>query len=310
MKQFDMNLQLFAAEDGVITAANMKKVREVDFVEQFAGTSLKKLMEALGVTRKIPMMEGTTMYAYTTVGYLEDGMVDEGDVIPLSQYVRRKEPVGEIGLKKWRKAVTAEAIKKSGYDEAMRETDARMLNDIQKGIRADFFNFLTAIGSEPVQGETLQAVLAKLWGSLQVLFEDDAVDPVFFINPLTVAEYMATASVTVQTAFGLNYITDFLGLGTVVMSSYVPQGTVYATAKDNLILYYLTLDGDVARAFDLTVDETGFVGMHTAQTDDRAQIETLVMSGVQFLVEYIDGVVTGEIAGASGGGSDNDGGLI
>lgn len=291
-----MNLQLFAAEANAVMTDHMTKVREVDFVNRFAGLSLRKLTEALGIARKIPMMEGTTMYVYRTAGTLEDGVVAEGDVIPLSLYRRTREAVGEITLKKWRKAVTAEAIKKSGYEEALRETDEKMLNDIQKGIRTDFFNYITTLGGTAVSGDSLQAVLAQLWGRLQGLFEDDAVKPVFFLNPLTVADYLATAPITLQTAFGMNYITDFLGLGTVIMSSLVPQGKVYATAEENLVLYYLTMNGDVQRAFGLTTDETGFVGIHTSQTDDRAQIETLVMSGIRFMVEIADGVVTGQIA--------------
>ena len=67
-----------AAETNLITTAQMKKVREVDFVNQFTHNSLNKLIEALGVTRKIPMMEGTTMYVYSVTGTLEDGTVPEG----------------------------------------------------------------------------------------------------------------------------------------------------------------------------------------------------------------------------------------
>lgn len=290
-----MNLQLFAAETNAVMADHMTKVREVDFVNRFTGMNLMKLMEALGVTRRVPMMEGTTLYIYKTTGTLQGGAVDEGDVIPLSRYERQKTPVGEITLKKWRKAVTAEAIKKSGYDEAIRLTDEKMLSDIQKGIRTDFFTFLTGLGGTPETGAGLQAVLAKLWGKLQVLFEDDAVEPVFFLNPLTVADYLSTASITIQTAFGMNYVEDFLGLGTVVMSSLVPENKVYATARENLVMYYLSMNGDVQRAFNLTTDDTGFVGIHTSQTDNRAQIETLVMSGIKFLVEYAGGVVAGQI---------------
>ena len=293
---FNLNLQLFAAESNAVMSTHMTKVREVDFVTQFSHNSLKKLMEALGVARKIPLMEGTALYVYKTTGTLQSGGVTEGEVIPLSQYQRTRQPVGEISLKKWRKAVTAEAIKKSGYDEALRETDAKMLSDIQKSIRSDFFGFITALGGDAVETESLQEALAQLWGKLQVLFEDDAVEPVFFLNPLTVADYLATASITIQTAFGMNYVRDFMGLGTVVLSGQIPEGKVYATACDNLVMYYLSMDGDVARAFNLTTDESGYIGMHTSQTDNRAQIETLVMSGIQFMVDFADGVVKAEIA--------------
>ena len=284
------------AETNLIKAAQMRKVREVDFVEQFGGNIIPKLMEALGVARKIPMMEGTTMYVYKTTGTLQSGSVPEGEIIPLSQYERTKEAVGEITLKKWRKAASAEAIKKSGYEEAVTMTDAKLLNDVQKGIRTDFFSFINGIDGTVVGGTTLQAVLAKSWGQLQVLFEDDAVSTVHFLNPLTIADYLATATISVQTAFGMNYIEDFLGLGTVVMNSNIPQGQVISTAKDNLILYYLTMNGDVARAFDLTADATGYIGIKSGyQNEERAQIESLIMSGIQLLVEYADGVVLGQI---------------
>lgn len=286
------------AETNLIKAQQMNKVREVDFVLQFTHNFLPKLVEALGVTRKIAMQEGTTMYYYTTTGTLQSGNVPEGEIIPLSQYQRNKVPYGELGLMKWRKATSAEAIKKSGYAEAVAETDKKMVNDIQKSIRTNLFTFLngTITGSTPVTGTTLQAVLAQSWGQLQVLFEDDAIAPVHFVNPLDIADYLATAQISTQTAFGMTYIEDFLGLGTVIMNSQVTKGTVISTAKDNIIMYYLTMGGDLATAFDLTADETGYIGVHSYPTENRAQVEMLAMSGIQFLVEYAQGVVKGTIS--------------
>lgn len=285
-----------AAETNLIKAANMAKVREVDFVERFAHNSLKKLLEALGVTRKIPMMEGTTLYVYKTTGTLQSGAVAEGEIIPLSQYSRTKTAVGEITLKKWRKAASAEAIKKSGYNEAVVETDKKLLNDVQKGIRSDMFTFLNGVDGTVIGYSTLQGVLAQAWGKLQVLFEDDAVEPVHFMNPLTIADYLSTATITLQNAFGMNYIEDFLGLGTVILNSSIPKDHVVSTAKENVIMYYLTMNGDIADAFGLTADETGYIGIKSGYAnEERAQIESLVMSGIQFLVEYADGVVLGQI---------------
>lgn len=285
-----------AAETNLITKNQMAKVREVDFVRRFTGTILKKLMEALGVTRKIPMIDGTTMFYYTTTGTLQDGAVAEGEIIPLSQYQRNKVPIGEITLKKWRKATSAEAILKSGADEAVRETDKKLLLDIQTGIRTDFFNNLKGIDGTVVGASTLQAVLAKTWGQLQVLFENDAVQVVHFVNPLTVADYLASANITVQTAFGFNYIADFMGLGTVIMNSQIPVGQVISTAKENLIVYYIPVSSEAMAAFNMTADETGLIGFHTGiPTYERAQVESLAMSGIQLLVEYADGVVFGQI---------------
>lgn len=289
------------ALDNLTTASDMKKVREVDFVQQFTHSSLAKLIEVLGVTRKIPMMEGTTMYVYSMDGTLENGSVAEGEVIPLTEIEQTKTPVGEITLKKWRKGVSAEAIKKSGYQTAVRDTDAKLLSLVQNSIRTDLFSFLngTITGSTSVSGATLQEALAAAWGQLQVKFEDDTAQAVYFVNPLDVADYLATANITVQNAFGMNYVEDFLGLGTVIMSSRITQGTFVATAKENFIMYYLTMNGDVADAFKLTADELGYIGIASGiQNTERAQIESLVMDGIQFLVEYAAGVVKGTITGA------------
>lgn len=286
------------AEENLVKATHMAKAREIDFVTRFAHNSLAKLIEVLGVTRKIPMMEGTTMYVYATTGTLESGAVPEGEVIPLSQYATTKTPIGEITLNKYRKAVSAEAIKKSGYDAAVADTDTALLRDVQKTIRTSFFTFLngTITGSTSASGTGLQAALADAWGKLQVKFEDDAAEAVYFVNPTDLATYLGGATISLQTAFGLNYIENFLGLGTVVLTSGVTSGTFVATAKENLIMYYLTMNGDIARAFDLTVDELGYIGIKSGyQNNERAQIESLVMDGIQFLPEYAAGVIKGTI---------------
>lgn len=286
-----------SALENTTLASDMKRIREVDFVNQFTHSSLAKLIEVLGVTRKIPMMEGTTMYVYSMSGTLSES-VGEGEVIPLTEIEQTKTPVGNITLKKYRKGVTAEAIKKSGYETAVAETDAKLLSLVQQDVRADLFSFLngTITGSTSVQGTGLQEALANGWGQLQVKFEDDTAEAVYFVNPLDIAEYLGSANITVQTAFGMNYIENFLGLGTVIMSSRITQGTFIATAKQNIIMYYLTMNGDVANAFGLTADELGYIGIASGiQNTERAQIESLVMDGIQFLVEYAGGVVKGVI---------------
>lgn len=288
------------AETNLITTEQMARAREILFVNNFTHDSLEKLVEVLGVTRKIPMMEGTTMYVYSTSGTLQDGNVGEGEIIPLSQYKTEKTPVGEITLHKWRKAASAETIKKSGYNAAVVETDAKLLQDVQKGIRSDLFGFMNGdiSGSTTATGATLQAALANAWGQLQVKFEDDSAEPVYFVNPEDIAEYLSTASITTQNVFGMKYVEDFLGLGTVISSSRITKGTFVATAKQNFILYYLTMNGELASAFNLTSDELGYIGIKSGyQNEERAQIESLVMSGVQFLVEYAEGVVKGTISG-------------
>lgn len=285
-----------AAETNTILTNDLAKVRVVDFTYQFTG-SIRKFTEALGITRKIALQDGTTVKAYKITGELEDGKVAEGELIPLSKYSSEEVAIGEIKLNKWRKGTSAEAILKSGYDHACGETTDKMVRDVQKSIRTSFIEAL-ASGTGEASGVGLQAALADGWGQLQVLFEDDAVDTVYILNPLDVAEYLGSAQVTMQTVFGMNYIEDFLGLGSVFTNSGVPKGTFYATAKENLVMYYINVaTSELGRAFGLTTDETGYIGINEYPDKDTARVLDLVMSGILFYPERIDGIVVGTITG-------------
>lgn len=288
-----------AAETNLIMSADLARAREVEFTYTF-GESIRKLMEALGVTRKIAKQAGTVLKAYKATGTLQDGNVAEGDLIPLSKYQTQPVTFDEITLKKWRKATSAEAIIEKGYSQAVTMTTDAMLKDVQKGIRSDFFTFL-GTGTGVATGDTFQATLAQAWGQLQVLFEDDDIQSVYFMNPLDVADYLATANITLQTAFGMTYVENFLGLGTVIFNSSVPKGKVYATAKDNLILYYIPVNGaDLNEAFSFTSDATGLIGIHEAPDYTNMTASDTVVSGIVLFAERIDGVVVGTIGAGTG----------
>ena len=288
-----------AAETNLIKSEDLARAREIDFTYRFS-ESIKKLMEALGVTRKIPKQAGTVLKAYKATGTLQDGNVAEGDLIPLSKYITEPVSFDEITLKKWRKATSAEAIVEKGYNQAVVMTTDAMLKDVQKGIRKDFFDFL-ATGTGKAEGSTFQAALANSWGQLQVLFEDDEIQSVYFMNPLDVADYLATANISLQNAFGMTYVKDFLGLGTVIFNSSVPKGKIFATAADNLVLYYIPVNGaDLNEAFSFTSDQTGLIGIHEAPDYTNMTASDTVVSGIVLFAERLDGVVVGTIGGATG----------
>ena len=281
------------AENNLITRSDLARVREVDFTLMFS-ESVKKLVEALGVTRKIAKQAGTVLKSYKATGTLQDGNVAEGD---LSKYVTEPVTYKEITLKKWRKATTAEAIVDRGYDQAVTMTTDRMLKDVQKGIRADFFTFL-GTGTAAATGKGLQAALAQSWGQLQVKFEDDEISAVHFVNPLDIADYLATATVTTQTAFGMTYLEDFLGMGRVFLNTSVPQGKVFSTAADNIVLYYIPVNGaDLGEAFNFTSDETGYIGIHEEPDYTNMTASDTVINGMELFAERLDGVVVATIAG-------------
>lgn len=284
------------AETNLITQEDLARIRMIDFNLMFNG-SLTKMTEALGITRKIAVQDGAVLKQLKVTGTLESGVVAEGELIPLSKYETEEITVGEVKLNKWRKSTSAEAILKGGYDQAVSATTDKMLKDIQKTIRTSLFTFM-GTGTGTAEGTGLQASLANAWGKLATLFEDDAVDTVYFVNPLDVADYLGSATITMQTAFGMSYIENFLGLGTVMLNSSVPQGKFYATAKDNIIMYYVNVNtSELGRVFSLTTDETGYIGINEYPDKDTATVDDLVMSGVTFFPERIDGIVVGTISG-------------
>lgn len=283
-----------AADTNLIKKADLAKAREVEFTYMFS-ENVKKLLEALGVTRKIAKQAGTTLKAYKATGTLENGAVAEGDTIPLSKYKTEPVTFGEITLKKWRKATSAEAITERGYDQAVEMTTDRMMKDVQKSIRADLFTFL-ATGTGVASGTGIQATLAQAWGQLQVKFEDDAIESVYFVNPLDIADYLADAEISTQTTFGMTYVENFLGLGTVIFNSSVPKGKIYATAKENIVLYYIPVNGaDLGEAFEFTSDETGYIGIHEVPDYTNMTASDTVINGMVFFAERLDGVVVGTI---------------
>jgi len=257
---------------------------------------IAQLERVLGITNLIPMAAGSQIKIYkNAVSGTKPAQVAEGETIPLTKVTRKLAQTIEMGLNKYRKKTTAEAIQRDGYENAVNGTDRKLIAEVRKEIKDAFYATIKAGAGTATAGATLQAACANLWGALQTYFEDMDVVPVFFINPMDVAEYLGTAAVTTQTAFGLSYIENFLGLGTAFVTTGVDAGAPCATVIENCNGAYVPVGGDVARTLGLTYDETGLVGMtHTPETS-TASLETLIMSGVRFYAEDASGVFKGSI---------------
>lgn len=287
------------AENNLIKKADLARVREAEFVSMFE-ENVNKLTEILGISRMIPKQAGTVLKSYKATGELvNNGLVGEGETIPLSKYQTVPVTYDEIAVRKWRKATSAEAIVSAGYDQAVTMTTDRMLKDVQKVVRGDFLTFL-ATGTSSASGDTFQAALAQTWGKLQVLFEDDDVQAVHFINPLDVADYLSTAQITTQEAFGFTYVENFLGLGNVFLTALVEKGTIYSTVQDNIVLYYVPVNGaDLNEAFAFTSDSTGLIGIHEEPDYTNMTASDTVVNGMVLFADRLDGVVVTTIGGES-----------
>lgn len=277
----------------------MAKAQSIDFVEQF-GKEIKTLLTALSVNRRIEMPIGSTLKRYTSKVTLNPAEVEKGDIIPLSKVeTTPAEPV-ELKWKKHRKAVAIEDIQTYGFNQAIVLTDEKLKRELQKGVKADMFTHLST-GTTTATGVGLKGALAVGWGQVHKLFEDDEVATIGFVNPLDVADYLATANLTLQTAFGLNYVENFLGLKVAVVTASVPAKTVYVTAADNLVFAYAKVDGgEVGKVFDFTTDETGIIGITHDIDKSRLTAETTTVSGATIFAERLDGIVKVTVQKAPG----------
>lgn len=294
-KLFD--LQLFAAETNTTTTTDLEPAISIDCVSKLS-SNIVELQKVLGITELEPMTAGTTIKIYKMEQVNTPEQVAEGETITLTKINRTLARTVELVLKKFRRNTTAEAIQKTGREIAINKTDGKLISSIQKGIKKDFYSMLLE-GTGTASGATFQAALAAAWGAVTKFYEDEDATPIHFVSSDDVADYLGTAQVTLQQAFGMSYIEDFLGLGTVVINPNMTKGKVASTAKENLHGAYIPANtGDVAKTFGLTSDKTGLVGMTHQPVSGNATVDTLAMSGVVFYPELLDGVILTEIAGA------------
>lgn len=309
-KKLKMNLQTFARADDFpepnlqdrANFSNLKEI-EIDFAYRF-GENFKSFIEALGITRKMPVSEGMTIKMYSNPEVtLADGNVGEGELIPLSKVTPQVAKTKEITLKKYRKATSGEAIQTYGREEAVNITDAALVRQVQKNIRDDLFGVITAGQAvDNLNDGTLQGALATAWGNLQTIFEDDAIQTVVFAHPMDIAAQIAKKELSLESKFGLNYYTDVTGT-IVFATSQVTKGSIYATASENLVVAFINPgNSDLAQTFSLTSDQFGYIGMTHFLHHETLTQQSLFVSGVLIFPERIDGVIKVDITKALPGG--------
>ena len=282
--------QLFAAPENTITSTDLEPAISIDHNQRLV-EGIQSLQTVLGITEMTPMAAGTQVKQYKYTKENTPDQVAEGETINLTKYNRKLVNTFELVLNKYRKRTTAEAIQKVGRDKAINDTDTLLEREVQKEIKAKFYTtILAGTGKTTAKAATLQAAIAAVWGQLSTYFADYDVTPVYFVNPLDIADYLATAQVTLQTAFGFKYIEDFLGMGTTIIDQKVTKGNVVGTVTQNLNGVYIPAGGDVGTTFGLTSDTTGLVSMKHSLADDALSIDTIMASGVTFYAEDASGI--------------------
>lgn len=270
--------------------------REIDFVTRFE-RNWQHLRDILGIMRPIKKQPGAVLKSKYAEGTLQSGKVAEGEEIPYSKFTVKEKNYAEMTIEKYAKAVSIEAIKDHGYENAVQMTDDEFLFQLQTDVTSRFYDYLKT-GTLTSTETTFQMALAMAKGRVENKFKQmhrNVTGVVGFVNILDVYEYLGAAEITIQNQFGFQYMKDFMGFNTIFLlsDSEIPRGQVIATPVENIVLYYVDPnESDFARAgLVYTVSgETNLIGFHTQGNYHTAVSEAFAVMGLTLFAEYIDAI--------------------
>ena len=292
------------AKEGLTKTTDFQvAAREIDFVTRFA-RNWDALKQILGITHPIVKENGTTLKTYTatSVNGLEES-VGEGEIIPYTEYKVSVAYKEDLTIEKYAKATSIEALNKYGADIAIQKTDDAFLIELQNKVLNDFYSFIRT-GTLTSTETTFQMALAMARGKVIDKFnklQRNVTEIVGFANVLDVFKYIGSQNITIQTAFGLQYVKDFMGYNTLFLLSepFVPKGTVIATPVENIDLYYINpADSDFKKlGLDYRTDgETNLIGFHANGNYGTAVGEVFALMGMKLWAEYQDGIAVITVA--------------
>lgn len=294
-KNRKLGLQVFTALENMTGTAQIQvRAREIDFVTSF-GQNMQALLDVMGITRMIRKENGSVLRVREASGVLQSGDVAEGDIVPLSQYEVTEKDFDTIKIQKYKKGVSIEAIAEKGYEAAVAMTDEEFTADLQNVVMTKFYDMLK-MGSLTSHETSWQMAFAMAIGRVKNKFETmgrTATGIAVWVNTLDVYKYLGAAQITMQTAFGVNYVRNFMGADIMFISSQIPENTVIATPLNNIVAYYVDpSDSEFARAgLVYTTDPaTGFIGFHVQGNYDRVISELNAIMGVRLFAEYLDAI--------------------
>lgn len=287
-----------AAKDNLIMTADIQvTARELDFVSRFE-QNWEHLREILGIMRPIKKVPGAVLKSKYAEGTLESGTVGEGEDIPYSKFTVKEKTYAEMTIEKYAKAVSIEAIKDHGYENAVQMTDDQFLFELQTNVTSRFYDYLNT-GTLTSEQTTFQMAIAMAKGQVVNKFKKmhkNVTGVVGFVNVLDVYEYLGAANITVQNQFGFQYIKDFMGFNTIFLLSddEIARGRVIATPVENIVMYYVDpSESDFAKAglvYQTGAGETNLIGFHTQGNYNTAVSEAFAIMGLTLFAEYIDAI--------------------
>lgn len=270
-------------------------VKELDFVSRFT-QNWQAIQDIMGIMNPVRKEPGTKLVASKATVVLQDGKVPEGDEVPLSQATVEPVVFKDITLEKYRKRVTAEAVAKFGAKVAVQKTDDEFINELTGMVLDRFYDFAKT-GTLTSTEDTFQMAVSMAVTNVKDKFKKmrkNYSNIVAFVNTIDLGRYLGSAPISTQTEKGVEYLKNFLGASTVIVTSEIEQGTVIAIPADNIVPYYIDpADGDFAELglnYTTGNEPTNLIGIHKEGVYGRVSGDTHALMGMELFAEYIDAI--------------------
>lgn len=273
-------------------------LRAVDFVSSFQ-KNWEHLRNILGIMKPIRRAPGTKLVQKYAEVELEEGFTAEGEQVPYSHATVKEREWETLTLERYAKAVTIQAINDHGYDAAVDMTDDQFLFELQTEITDRFYSYIKT-GTLRSSENNFQMAASMAIGRVRNRWKEmhmGITSIVGFCNILDVYEYLGNAQINnVESEFGLNYVKNFLGFGTLFLlsDSEIPRGMIIATPVENIKLYYVDPGDDnftrAGFAYLTAPGETNLIGSHVEVKYGTAETIMHALMGMRLFSEYIDGI--------------------
>lgn len=269
--------------------------KTIDFVERF-NLNWDAITEIMGIMRPVRKKPGTKLTSYKVEITRGGGQPAEGDEVELSQANVTPVSYKDLTLKPDRMRITAQDVEKYGAEVAVKRTTNAFINKIQGEVLDEFYNFaLTGklTGTETTFQMAVSMAVAKVKDKFKKMRLNYG-NIVVFANTLDVGRYLGSVQISTQTQNGVEYLKNFLGADTMIVSSEIPENTVVAIPADNIVLYYI--DPSDSEFKELGLDyytgngETNLIGAHREGIYGRVSGDTHILYGLTLWAEYIDAI--------------------
>ena len=283
------------AETGLTMTADIQvEERKIDFVSRFT-QNWDALREIMGIMRPIRKEPGTVLRSYKAELTLEDGNVAEGEKIPLSKATVTEVLHEDLTIQKYGKGISIEDVDAYGPEVAIVKTDEAFLNELQGKVMGDFYAFLKT-GTLTETATDFQMGVAVAIGKVKDKFKKlhkDGSRVVVWVNTMDAYRYLGAAQLTVQSAFGIEYLKGFMGAETVILSSEIEEGTIIACPVENIVNYYTdpSNSGYAQMGLKYTVDgDTNLIGFAVEGDYSTATGKNWAIMGMKLWAEYLDAI--------------------